>query len=162
MLEGVPPGLESSFSPPPESCSSPPEIYSPAPESCPPPPYRLSLSLPALAPSPGRWEEVARKRRQRRARLELPERDLHLTWYKMIISAITAVQNDQNQSGESWFLPQTARARYTEFFNTLDFYHDQDNNSDLDDDQHDNYDHQMDDLVAARWFQIIRLFLGFV
>ena len=85
MLEGVPPGLESSYSPP--------------PESCPPPPYRLSLSLPALAPSPSRWEEVARKRRQRRARLELPERDLHLTWYKMIISAITAVQNDQNQSG---------------------------------------------------------------
>merc|ERR1719209_851383 len=54
MLEGVPPGLETSYPPP--------------PESCPPPPYRLSLSLPDLAPSPGRWEEVARKRRQRRAR----------------------------------------------------------------------------------------------
>merc|ERR1719381_289796 len=68
MLEGVPPGLESSYSPPPESCSPPPESCPPPLESCPPPPYRLSLSLPALAPSPSRWEEVARKRRQRRAR----------------------------------------------------------------------------------------------
>merc|ERR1712037_1029505 len=59
-MGGVSPGLES-CPPPPESCPFPPE-------TCPPPPYRLSLSLPTLAPSPGRWEEVARKRRQRRAR----------------------------------------------------------------------------------------------
>merc|ERR1711971_214010 len=66
MLE--PPGIQSCPSHY-ESCPSPPESFSPTPhESCPPPPYRLSLSLPALAPSPGRCEEVARKKRQRRAR----------------------------------------------------------------------------------------------
>ena len=77
------PSPHENFSPPHESCSpphesfsptphesfpSPCESFSPPPDSCPPPPYRLSLSLPALTPSPGRWEEVARKKRQRRAR----------------------------------------------------------------------------------------------
>ena len=70
MLEGLescPPASQG-----PRSSEGAPDCHLPLTlERCPPPPYRLSLSLPILAPSPGRLEEIARKRRQRRARWDL-------------------------------------------------------------------------------------------
>ena len=108
MLEGVSPGLET-CPPSPETCPPPLESFHPPPETCPPPPYRLSLSLPTLAPSPDRWEEVARKRRQRRARWNCsrdpPISSTMIT--RVIMSRTTAVQTDLNY--HIWFFIQIPR-----------------------------------------------------